>query len=162
MKAQSQDPTQSQPSGDPAAQSPQQSQAPQLAEIAVTASRLPDYVTFQVDLYVFSFSATYTVYGDVFFGKGASRSYPNARFGHVGVSISDGWMLTPNNVAPDPSALNNFLINWSGSVGGYDFVGGSFQFNSAGMSINVGVGFGGFGVNPGIINSYQGNIFGNQ
>jgi hypothetical protein len=71
-------------------------------------------------------------------------------------------MLKPNNVAPDPSALNNFLINWSGSVGGYDFVGGSYQFNSAGMSINAGVGFGGFGVSPGIINSYQGNIFGNQ
>lgn len=138
-----------------------QGQAPQLAEIVVTAGRLPDYVTFQLDLYVFSVSATYTVYGDIFFGKGATRSYPSPRFKSVGVSISDGWMLTPDNAAPTQSSLNNFLIDWSGSTGGYVGVGGSYQFNAAGSSINLGVGFGGFAVSPGNVNSYQGNIFGN-
>jgi hypothetical protein len=140
-----------------------QSQQPQIASLApitVTSTRLPDYVTFQLDLYVFSVSATYTSYGDIFLNKGFSRSYPYPSVKKVGVSISDGWMLSPTNAVPSQSALNNFLSDWSGSAGGYFGVGGSYSFNSAGSAINLGVGFGGFGASPGTIGTYQGNVFG--
>jgi RHS repeat-associated protein len=39
--------------------------------------RSPDYATFQIDVYVFSVSATYTVYGDIFLGKGTGRQFIN-------------------------------------------------------------------------------------
>lgn len=51
--------------------------------------RLPDYVTFELDAYVFSISATFPKYGDVFLGKGVGRPYPNPLSG--GVSTSNGW-----------------------------------------------------------------------
>ena len=123
--------------------------------------RWPDYVTFQLDMYVFSVSSTYTHYGDVFFGKGFSRQYRNplAR----GVSISDGWLLKCN---PTQQDINDFLIGWSASAGGYAGFGGSYSFNSAGSALNFGVGLGeasfferSFFASPGIVNSYQGNLF---
>ncbi len=53
--------------------------------------RGPDYVNFQIDIYVLSFSSTYTRYGDVFLGKGSNKAYPNPV--SRGVSISNGWLL---------------------------------------------------------------------
>jgi hypothetical protein len=122
--------------------------------------RLPDYLAFQLDVYVFSVSATYTRYGDIYFGKGAARQYPNPA--NYGVSISDGWMLnhTGCDEAPSRSQLNNFISSWSASAGAYALVGGSYSINANGQAFNLGVGAGGRGVSPGIINSYQGNIFG--
>ncbi len=142
---------------------PQQSHSsdPSLLQIVVQAARFPDYVTFDLNLYVFSISATYTRYGDIFLNKGVGRSYPYPSL-KTGVSISDGWYLTPGNAVPSQDALNNFLSDWSGSAGGYFGVGGSYSFNAAGGAINLGVGFGGFGVSPGTIGTYQGNFFGNQ
>lgn len=49
---------------------------------------------------------------------------------------------------------------YSGGAGGYAFIGGSFSANPSGHALNLGVGFGGVSANPGIINSYQGNLFG--
>ena len=126
--------------------------------------RLPDYATFQLDLYVLSVSATYTVYGDLFVGAGPVRQYWNPA--NVGVSISNGW-VTPkgsscsaNGGAPTRQQLNSFLAGYSGGAGGYAFIGGSFSANPSGHAFNLGVGFGGVSANPGIINSYQGNLFG--
>jgi len=114
--------------------------------------RWPDYATFQLDLYVFSVSATYTRHGDVFFGGGVGRAYPNPV--SYGVSISDGWL---NKSCPTQEEINTFLDGFSQSVGAYYFVGGSVSANQSGRATNVGVGFG-IGVNPGSLNSYQGNI----
>lgn len=118
--------------------------------------RGPDYVTFDLDLYVFSVSSTFTRYGDVFFGKGVSRQYWNPLKG--GVSISDGWLLKCN---PTQQDVNDFLIGWSASVGGYPGFGGSYSINSSGSALNFGVGAGqaSFFASPGIVNTYQGNIF---
>lgn len=115
--------------------------------------RLPDYATLQLDLYVFSMSATYTKYGDVFWGKGVSRPYPNPVGG--GVSISNGWLLNCN---PTRADLNNFLIDWSGGAGGYYLFGGSYSINASGSAINLGIGVGGASVNPAMVNSYQGRL----
>jgi uncharacterized protein RhaS with RHS repeats len=127
-------------------------------------ARLPDYTSLQLDLYVLSVSATYTKYGDVFQGKGPVRQYLNPA--NIGVSISDGW-VTPkqstcdaNDGAPTRQQLNSFLAGYSGGAGAYAFVGGSVSANPYGRAFNLGVGFGGVGVNPAIINSYQGNLFG--
>jgi hypothetical protein len=123
--------------------------------------RLPDYATFQLDAYVFSVSATYTKYGDIFLGKGANRAYPNPL--SRGVSISAGWMLNPcGDGHPTRDQLNNFLDSWSASAGGYAIFGGSFSGNASGNGFNLGVGAGGFGISPGMINSYQGNVFGDS
>ncbi|QBG85695.1 hypothetical protein [Xanthomonas oryzae] len=124
-------------------------------------SRLPDYDTFQLDAYVFSFSATYTAYGDVFLGAGVERQYPNPS--SVGVSISSGWMINPcKDRQPTRKQLNAFLNGYSGGASGYFGVGGGYSVNPSGQGFNIGVGFGGFTVNPGAINNYQGNIFGDS
>ena len=119
--------------------------------------RWPDYISFQIDLYVISFSGTYTQYGDVFFGTGASRQYWNPA--STGVSISDGWLLKCNPTVDD---INNFLVGWSASAGGYLGVGGTYSRNTSGSAINIGVGAGSAkaSASPGIINTYQGNLFG--
>lgn len=121
--------------------------------------RTPDYITFQKDAYVFSASATYTVYGDIFLGKGANRAYPNPV--SRGVSISNGWMRNMcGSDHPSRTQLNDFLQGYSGGVGGYWGAGGSYSVNPSGQAFNLGVGFGGFGASPAMVNSYQGNIFG--
>lgn len=120
--------------------------------------RLPDYVTFQLDAYVFSISATFTKYGDVFLGKGVSRPYPNPLSG--GVSISNGWKTSCSADGPSKDELNKFLDGFAQSAGGYFGVGGSFSKNAAGSAWNVGVGFGGASLSPGSDNSYRGNVFG--
>lgn len=74
--------------------------------------RWPDFATVQLDFYVGAVSLTLTQYGDVFFGKGFGRQYPNP-FG-VGVSLSDGWLL---KCRPSQKDLNDFLLGWSASVG---------------------------------------------
>lgn len=129
-------------------------------------ARLPDYVSFQLDLYVLSVSATYTNCGDVFLGKGVVRQYLNPA--NIGVCISDGW-VTPkqspcdfNDGIPTRQQLNNFLAGYSGGAGAYAFVGGSASANPYGSAFNLGAGFGGVGFNPAMINSYQGNLFGSQ
>ena len=123
------------------------------------ALRLPDYATFQLDLYVFSLSATYTEYGDIFLGKGVGRPYPNPL--SRGVSISAGWMLNPcEDGHPTRGQLNNFLDRYSAGAGGYIGFGGSVSINGSGKGFNLGVGAGGFSANPGMINTYQGNVFG--
>ena len=121
--------------------------------------RAPDYITFQLDIYVLSGSATFTRYGDIFLGKGSNRGYPNPV--SRGVSISDGWMI---NLCDRPSRekLNDFLEGYSGGLGGYAGLGGSYSVNPSGQAINIGVGFGGFSVSPMMVNSYQGNIFGDS
>jgi hypothetical protein len=122
--------------------------------------RLPDYATFQLDAYVFSFSATYTVYGDIFFGKGTVRQYKNPL--SRGVSISAGWLLKScPGETPSRSQLNNFLKGYSASAGGYLGFGGVYSVNPSGQAINLGVGAGGaaFGVSPMSYNTYQGNVF---
>jgi hypothetical protein len=120
--------------------------------------RLPDYATFQLDAYVFSVSATYTVNGDIFLGKGANRAYPNPL--SRGVSISAGWMLNPRGDGhPTRDQLDNFLNSWSAGAGGYAAFGGSVSANGSGKGFNLGVGVGNFGVTPGMINSCQGNVF---
>jgi hypothetical protein len=118
--------------------------------------RWPDYVTLDVDLYVFSVSSTFTRYGAVFFGKGISRQYWNPLKGVV--SISDGWLLKCN---PTQQDVNDFLIGWSASLGGYPGFGGSYSINSSGSALNFGVGAGqaSFFASPGTVNTYQGNIF---
>lgn len=120
--------------------------------------RLPDYLSFQIDAYVFSISATFSRYGDIYVAEGVNRAYPNPDFKSLGVSISDGWMLARD--APTRSGLNNFLSGWSASAGGYALVGGAYSVNSSGQAINIGVGAGGASVSPGMVNSYKGNIFG--
>jgi RHS repeat-associated protein len=119
--------------------------------------RWPDYITFHIDLYVLSVSATYTRAGDIFLGKGFNRQYLNPA--EIGVSISGGWLLKCNPTIDD---INNFLIGWSASAGAYPLVGGSYSVNTSGSAINIGVGAGRAkaSVSPGIINTYQGNIFG--
>ena len=127
--------------------------------------RLPDFATFQFDIYVASFTGTYTNNGDVFFGKGVSRGYNNPV--GIGASISAGWLLNCN---PTVSDINNFLMGWSGSVGYYDAFGAAYSANTSGQAVLVGVGASASlingappsvgGVSPGIVNSYQGNIFG--
>jgi hypothetical protein len=127
---------------------------------------LPDYALIQLDLYVLSVSATYTSYGDVFLGRGAVRQYRNPA--NIGVSFSDGY-VTPNRSSCDPNdgpptrqELNNFLAGYSGGAGAYVFVGGAVSANPYGHAFNLGVGLGGVSVNPGIINSYKGNVFGDS
>lgn len=136
--------------------------------MASTMMEPPDYLQFQLDAYVFSLSATYTAYGDIFQGKGVSRLYPSPL--SAGVSISVGWLLSPsqsplNLCGNQPSRrrqLNNFLNGWSASGGGYAGYGGSVAVNGSGSALNLGVGAGGIGFSPGIINTYEGNLFGNQ
>ena len=120
-------------------------------------ARWPDYVTFHIDIYVYSTSATYTRYGDAFWANGVGRPYPNPL--SVGVNISNGWLLACN---PSRDDINNFLIGWASSVSGYAAVGGSYNMNSSGSSVDAGVGFGGFSASPGSVNSYRGNIFGDS
>ena len=121
--------------------------------------RLPDFVTFQMDGYVFSMNATYTRYGDIFLGGGFDRQY-NDPF-NFGVSISDGWMINPcKNGHPTRQQLNNFLKGYSTGASAYLWGGGGFSTNKNGEAFNVGVGFGGFGYSPGMVNSYRGNVFG--
>jgi hypothetical protein len=130
-------------------------------------ARLPDYVSLQLDLYVLSVSATYTVYGDLFAGVGPVRQYWNPA--NVGVNISDGWLTpkrslsscdTNTGAPPTRQQLNSYLAGYSGGAGAYAYVGGSFSANSFGRAFNLGVGFGGVSANPGTINSYRGNLFG--
>jgi RHS repeat-associated protein len=119
--------------------------------------RWPDFVTFQLDFYVGSTSLTATRYGDVFWGKGFSRQYQNPFA--IGISLSDGWLLKCN---PTQQDVNDFLIGWAASVGGYRGFGGSFSINSSGKALNLGVGAAAqadFFASPGVINSYLGNIF---
>lgn len=123
------------------------------------AVRGPGYVTFQIDVYVLSASATYTRYGDIFLGKGTNRAFPNPT--SYGVSISDGWMIDPcGDGGPSRAKLNDFLDGYSGGAGAYSGVGGSYSVNPSGQGFDIGVGAGGFGVSPMTVNSYQGNIFG--
>jgi len=121
--------------------------------------RLPDYATFQLDAYVFSISATYTENGDIFIGKGTGRPYPNP-FSR-GVSISAGWMINPcHDGQPTRKQLNGFLNGYSGGFSGYLGAGGGYSVNPSGQGFNLGVGAGGFTVSPMMVNSYQGNVFG--
>jgi hypothetical protein len=121
------------------------------------AARLPDFAVFQLDLYVASFTATYTRDGDIFLGKGVSRGYMRP-YGYGG-SLSAGWYLRCNPTRDD---LNNFLMSWSASAGGYDGVGGAISANQNGAALMFGLGDGisTGGFSPGIINSYSGNLFG--
>ncbi|RUL72998.1 RHS repeat-associated core domain-containing protein [Dyella choica] len=114
-------------------------------------ARLPDYDQFQIDWYVFSLSATYTKYGDVFAGFGVNRGYPNP-VGY-GVSIASGWMLKCD---PSQSELNDFISGASGGFSAYYGFGGGYSANPSGSAITVGVGY---GIGPGGGNNwYQGNI----
>jgi RHS repeat-associated protein len=120
--------------------------------------RMPDFVTFQVDAYVFSASATFTIYGDIFLGRGANRAYPSVVSG--GVSISNGWVINRcKNGHPTQDQLNDFLGGYSGGGGGFWGVGGTYSAGPSGHGFNLGVGFGGFGISPVMFNSHQGNVF---
>ena len=119
--------------------------------------RLPDYAHFELGVYVFSVSADYTRYGDMYVGTGIARPYPNPA--SMGVNISAGWMLNQCD-APSRSDLNNYLDGYSAGAGGYWGVGGGVSMNPSGSAINLGVGFGGAGAVPGANNHRTGNIFG--
>jgi RHS repeat-associated protein len=121
--------------------------------------RLPDFATFQFDIYVASFTATYTRDGDIFIGKGVSRQYLNPL--NRGGSLSAGWLLKCN---PTRADINNFLTSWAWSAGFYDGFGASFSQNTNGTAILFGVGAAtsSAGASPGIINSYSGNLFGDS
>jgi len=120
-------------------------------------ARLPDFATFQLDIYVLALTATYTRDGDIFVGRGASRQYFNPSA--IGASLSAGWLL---RCGPTRDDINNFLTSWSASAGAYPGFGGSYSINASGSAINLGVGAGTSqaGASPGIINSYSGNLFG--
>ena len=131
---------------------------PRLSELPL---RRPDFLVIQLDAYVFSASATFTEYGDVFVGGGFARQYNDPR--NVGVAIADGWMLSAT--PPESGELNNFLVGYAAGVSAYGPFGGGFVRNSTGKAILLGVGrgtigntFGGF--SPGSGNVYMGNIFG--
>ncbi|MBD8882128.1 RHS repeat protein [Rhodanobacter sp. 7MK24] len=113
-------------------------------------ARLPDYDQFQLDVYVFSISATYTKYGDIFLGGGWNRGYPKPT--GVGVSIASGWLLKCN---PTQSQLNAFLSGPSGGFSAYAGFGGGVSTNASGTAVTAGVGA---GVSVGGSNNwYQGN-----
>ena len=121
--------------------------------------RAPDFITFQIDAYVFSFSATYTRNGDIFLGDGLTRQYNDAR--NIGVSIADGWLISA--AEPTASQLNDFLVGYSAGASAYALVGGGYAVNGSGQAVTVGVGVGTNNtwgsVTPGSVNTYLGNIF---
>jgi RHS repeat-associated protein len=113
--------------------------------------RLPDYAQFQFDIYVISFSATYTNNMDVFFGYGVNRGYPKPA--SAVVSISNGWVLKCN---PSKDDINGIVSGFSEGGSAYFGVGGGYNAGRSGSSINIGVGFG-VGVG-GSENKFRGNI----
>lgn len=74
-------------------------------------ARLPDFATFQLDVYVIALTATYTRDSDIFVGKGAARQYFNPS--SISVSLSAGWLL---RCGPTRDDINNFLTGWSTST----------------------------------------------
>jgi hypothetical protein len=70
-------------------------------------------------------------------------------------------MINPcHDGQPTRKQLNGFLNGYSGGFSGYLGAGGGYSVNPSGQGFNLGVGAGGFTVSPMMVNSYQGNVFG--
>jgi RHS repeat-associated protein len=116
-------------------------------------TRLEDFAHFEINAYVFTVTADYTKYGDMFVGGGINHGFPNPV--SIGVNISAGWMVGGD---PDRATLNGFLGGPSGGGSLYAGVGGAVAVNPSGKAVMVGVGF---GYGPGgTYNKKTGNIFG--
>jgi hypothetical protein len=134
-----------------------QQQMPKMIGPTWNSPYLPDYVSLQFDFYVFSGGFTYTRYGDLYQGKGVSRGYPRPSI--MGFSMTGGYAV-PFQSCPNENpreSLHGIVNGWSAAGGYFDLVGGSVTGNLSGFAAQVGVGAGGGGVSPGMINQYVGN-----
>lgn len=114
--------------------------------------RGPDFLQFQLDIYVATFSGTFSRSGNSFFGGGVVRNYPNPV--GVGASTSLGWL---NRCRVTPQDVDNFIGGFGmGVAGGYLGLGGGFSWSpGSGTATQIGAGFG-FSANPGGLSADQG------
>jgi len=104
-------------------------------------ARLPDYVQFALDAYVFSFSGTFSRSGNSFFGGGPVRQYPNPL--SIGASASGGWLH--QCYRPSNQQVDDFIGGVGlGVAGAYVGIGGGFTWspgNGTATQIGIGAGF---------------------
>jgi RHS repeat-associated protein len=101
--------------------------------------RLPDFVTFQINLYVGSVAGTFSRSGNSFITLGGLRAYPNPL--SVEASVSAGYLNTCDANAT-PENVDKFLSGFSGGgAAAYAGVGGGLLFSPGNGSATV-FGFG--------------------
>jgi RHS repeat-associated protein len=101
--------------------------------------RLPDFLTFQINLYVGSISGTFSRSGNSFVSLSGLKTYPNPV--SVEASVSAGWLNTCDANAT-PSNVDSFLNGFSGGgAAAYAGLGGGVLISPGNGSATV-VGFG--------------------
>ena len=108
--------------------------------------RMPDYIQFSIDNYIFHASGAFSRSGNSFFGGGFARNYPNPL--KLGVSITGVWL---NQCAkPSGEQVDRFLNGVSGSASGFVILGGGLVYSPGNGTANViglGAGTNSFGLN---------------
>ena len=100
-------------------------------------ARLPDFISFNINAYVFSVFGAFSRTGDAFVGAGLNFNAPNPAT--LEASVNGGWL---NSSMPTGSQLNNFISSYSGGLfGGYAGLGGG-QAWSPGNGTATLIGFG--------------------
>ncbi len=101
--------------------------------------RGPDFVNFQINVYVFSVWGTFSRDGSSFVGGGFNRIYPNPL--SLEASASAGWL---NSECISPGQVDNFLSGYAGAAGAaYAGLGGGVLWSPGnGTATVVGVGAG--------------------
>jgi RHS repeat-associated protein len=102
-----------------------------------SAPRLPDFISFNINAYVFSVYGAFASNGYAFVGGGVNFNFPNPL--SLEASANAGWL---NVASPTGAQIDNFLGGYSGGVtGGYVGLGGGEVWSPGNGTATV-IGFG--------------------
>jgi len=113
--------------------------------------RKPDFVTFNINIYVLSVYAGYSKSGNAFVGLGVNFNFPNPV--NLDASASAGWLNT--STPPSGEQTDNFLGGYSGGVTGAYAGPGIGQAWSPGNGTATLIGF---GAGESFQSSYNGGV----
>jgi filamentous hemagglutinin len=102
-------------------------------------TRPPDFISFNINVYVFSVFGSFASTGNAYVGGGVNFTGPNPL--NLDASVNLGWL---NTTDPTSAQIDNFLVGYSGGLSGayMGYGGGEVVSPGNGTATVIGVGAG--------------------